>query len=187
MRGVTILAWVVIAIMGVNMANVVLNSGMNHGVGFDTFLAGASDPWQLFINNDLVAGLLFMVGWIIVREQGGRGIDTVAWVWMTMWWGNIVVAAYVLRAAGQARGDWTRFFMGRRAGVAAGKPLSLSVRILCGLAALTTLAWTLASIVTTGFAPIPTFGYTLGFAPIVLSFLLLALPGSDRIPAPVRR
>lgn len=176
MTGVRILAWIVIAIMGVNMANVLLNSGMDHGVGFDTFLAGASDPWQLFINNDLVTGLLFMVGWIILRERGGRVMDAVAWIWMVMWWGNIVVAVYVLRAVAQARGNWPRFFLGRAAGVTDGAPLRVPARIMCGVAALAVLAWTTAAVAAAGGAVIPTIGYVLGFAPIILSLALLAFP-----------
>ena len=54
------------------LRHVVFNSGMHHGEEFDTFPAGSGDPWQLFINNDMVTGLLFMVGWMIFREQGGR-------------------------------------------------------------------------------------------------------------------
>ncbi|MGK2908241.1 MAG: hypothetical protein ACSLE1_00310 [Sphingobium sp.] len=179
MRSARILAWVVIAIMGANLANVLLNSGVDHGVGFDTFLAGASNPWQLFINNDLVTGLLFMVGWIILRERGGRGLDIVAWVWMVLWWGNIIVAAYVLRAIGQAQGDWSRFFLGQQVGVIDGPPLSRQARLLCGLAALAVLAWAVTRIAATGGALIPVIGYILGFVPIILSFALLALPAKQ--------
>lgn len=191
MKAARILALVVIAIMGANMANVLLNSGMHHGVGFDTFLAGSGDPWQLFINNDLVTGLLFMVGWMIFREKGGRTLGTVAWVWMAMWWGNIVVAAYVLRAAGQANGDWSRFFLGRRAGVATVFSPAAPIRALCALSAITVLIWTIFGIRAAGFSPIPTFGYIMGFAPIVLSFALVALPprrdisGNDHVRAHV--
>jgi hypothetical protein len=176
MKGVRVLAWIVIAIMGANMANVSLNSGFGHGAGFDTFLAGASDPWQLFINNDLVTGLLFMVGWIILRERGGRGLDTLAWCWMVMWWGNIVVAVYVLRAAGQAQGDWGRFFMGRSTGEMPAAPLSSMARLLCGLAALGVLAWTGWGILATGGASLSILGYLLGFVPVVLTLVLLAVP-----------
>lgn len=176
MIGVRILAWVVIAIMGANMANVLFNSGLDHGVGFDTFLAGAADPWQLFINNDLVTGLLFMVGWIILRERGGRGLDALAWCWMVMWWGNIIVAAYVLRAIGQSQGNWHRFFAGHVAGVPADVSLPVPARLLCGLAALAMTAWTAMELTAAGGALVPTLGYVLGFAPIILSFALLAFP-----------
>lgn len=182
MKGVRILAWVVIAIMGANLANVVLNGGMDHGVGFDTFLAGSTNPWQLFINNDLVTGLLLATGWMICRERGARTLDVVAWVWMVMWWGNIVVAAYVLLAERQSGGDWRRFLLGRREGALPALRLGPVVRGVSGLLALATAVWTVTGIVAGGFAPIPTFGYVMGFAPVVLSFLLIALP-ARRPPA----
>jgi hypothetical protein len=176
MKGARIIAWVVIAIMGVNMANVAINSGMDHGVGFDTFLAGSGDPWQLFINNDLVTGLLFMVGWLIFRERGGRLADRIGWVWMMMWWGNIVVAAYVLLALWQAGGDDRRFFLGRREALLPALRIGSVARVAGGIMALLVAFWTLAGIVKIGFAPIATFGFVMGFAPVILSLLLVAWP-----------
>lgn len=176
MKGARIIAWVVIAIMGVNMANVAINSGMDHGVGFDTFLAGSGDPWQLFINNDLVTGLFFMVGWLIFRERGGRLSDRIAWVWMIMWWGNIVVAAYVLLALWQAGGDDRRFFMGRREALLPALRIDDVVRLASGIMALLVAFLTLGGIVKVGFTPIATFGFVMGFAPVILSLLLIAWP-----------
>ncbi len=176
MKGARIIAWVVIAIMGINMANVAINSGMDHGVGFDTFLAGSGDPWQLFINNDLVTGLLFMVGWLIFREQGGRLADRIAWVWMIMWWGNIVVAVYVLWALWQAEGDDRRFFLGRRVAQLPALRIGGLARVASGGMAAVVALWTLAGIMKVGFAPIATFGFVMGFAPVILSLLLIAWP-----------
>ncbi|WP_298400763.1 hypothetical protein [Sphingobium sp.] len=181
MKGARIIAWVVIAIMGVNMVNVAINSGMDHGVGFDTFLGGSGDPWQLFINNDLVTGLLFMVGWLIFREQGGRLVDRIAWVWMIMWWGNIVVAAYVLLALWQAGGDDRGFFLGRRVTQLPALRISAAARVASGILALLVTFWTLVGIVKVGFAPIATFGFVMGFAPVILSLLLVAWPARREI------
>lgn len=167
----------VILLMSVLMANILINDGMDHGVGFDVFLAGSGSPWQLFINNDLVTGLLFTCGWIIFREKGSRTIDTVAWVWMVLWWGNIIIGAYVIRAACQARGDWSLFFLGRRAGALAPVAIGTPLRILAVLGAIATTLWTAHMVISVGFAGIPTTGLVLGFAPVVLTFLLLALPG----------
>lgn len=177
-----ILGWLVIVIMSVLMGNILLHDGMDHGVGFDVFLAGAGDPWQLFINNDLVTGLLFMCGWIILREKGGRVIDTVAWVWMVLWWGNIIVGVYVLRAAWQAGGDWHRFFLGRHAAPLPQVTIGAPLRLLSALAAMVVAAWAALAIKATGFAAIPTIGYALGFAPIILTLMLLAKPGNT-VPA----
>ncbi|SEJ19467.1 hypothetical protein SAMN05518849_103310 [Sphingobium sp. AP50] len=183
MKGARIIAWVVIAIMGVNMANVAINSGMDHGVGFDTFLAGSGDPWQLFINNDLVTGLLFMAGWLIFREWGGRLADRIVWVWMIMWWGNIVVAAYVLLALWQSGGDDRRFFMGRREGALPTLRIGVVVRVPSGGMAALVAFWTLAGIVKVDFAPIATFGFVMGFAPVILSLLLIAWPSRSAAAA----
>ncbi len=176
MTAIRIVAWIVIVLMGLNMANVALRSGFDHGVGFDTFLAGQRDPWQTFIDNDLVSGLLFAVSWLIFRERGGRMIDTIAWVWMVMWWGNIVVAVYVLRAVARSGGDWQLFWLGRRAGLTDAAPLSPVLRLCCVLVAASVAVWLAIEIGRAGFAAIPTFGYLAGFLPVILSLALLALP-----------
>lgn len=179
MRGPQLLGAFVILVMGVLMANILIHDGMDHGVGFDVFLAGTGDPWQLFINNDLVTGLLFMCGWIMLRERGGRVIDTVAWVWMVMWWGNIVVGAYVLRAAWQSGGAWPRFFLGRHAGVFRGVGLPVLVRGLAGLGAIGVALWLAGAVMAVRGAAIPTTGYLLGFLPVIVSLLLLAFPARE--------
>ena len=176
MRAPIILSCAVIALMGVLMANILVHDGMDHGVGFDVFMAGAGDPWQLFINNDLVTGLWFMCGWMIFREKGHRMADILCWVWMVMWWGNIIVAAYVLRAAWQARGEWSRFFLGRRAGELRPIAFAVPVRMLFAALAIGVAVWTGLTVRGTGVAPMATAGLVLGFAPIVLTLLLLAAP-----------
>ena len=178
-RGV---AWAVIAIIAASLINVAVGSGMDHGVGLDTFLAGSKDPWQMMIGNDLVAGLLMTCAWIVFREKGGRAVDTVAWVWMALWWGNIVIAVYALVAAHQSGGDWARFFLGRRAGgplVRAWQP-SAPVRLASVACALATLAYLAVSLVGVRFAGLPTFGYVAAFVPVALSFALLARGGAER-------
>jgi hypothetical protein len=87
------IAILVIVIMSGFMLNILLHDSMGHGVGMDTFNAGMADPWRAFIGQDLVSGLFFTVSWLVFRERGGRVIDTIAWAWMALWWGNIVIAA----------------------------------------------------------------------------------------------
>lgn len=176
MTAIRIVAWGVIVLMLANGANVAINSGFDHGVGFDTFLAGQADPWRMFIGNDLVSGLLFAVSWMIFREKGGRAIDIVAWVWMVMWWGNVVVAIYVLRAVARSGGDWQIFLQGRRAGQRPASLLPATQRLCCAAGALAVAIWLAIAIPRTGFAAIPTFGYLAGFLPVILSLALLALP-----------
>ena len=172
-------AIVVIVLMSTLGANIILNDSLGNGLGFDVFLAGTGSPWQLFINNDLVSGLLFTTSWIIYRERGNRTLDTVAWVWMALWWGNIIVACYVLVALRQAAGDHARFFQGARAGALApawphpSRPLQL---LLLALAAVVTAA--LAQTLVGARDAIAAIGSLLGFAPLVLTFALLAFPGA---------
>ena len=183
MKLVQAIAWLVIAIMSVNLVNVLLHSGMDHGVGLDTFLAGTKDPWQTLIDHDLVSGLLFTCAGIIQRERGGRGLETMAWIWMALWWGNIVVAVYMLVAAYQSSGDWPRFFLGRHApapGIEAVWRPAPAIRLLCCLAALATLAYLALGLVRVGFAGLPSFGYLAAFLPIALSLGLLATRTDSR-------
>ena len=179
MRWAKGMALLVICIMTGFMANILIHDSMGHGVGLDTFLAGAVNPWQAFINQDLVSGLLLALTWIVFRQRGARVIDTVAWVWLVLWWGNIVVASYVLVATLQSQGDWVAFFMGRRSAVALRRVWpepGIAVRALCLLAAAGCAAWLALAISASGFAPIATAGYLLGFAPILLALVLLAFP-----------
>jgi len=176
MAAIRIVAWVVILLMAINVMNVALHSGFDHGVGFDTFLAGQGDPWRMLIGHDLVYGLLFAVSWMIFREKGGRAIDTVAWVWMVMWWGNIVVAAYVLRAVARSDGDWRLLLLGRRAGLGSAPRIAPMLRLGCAAGSVAVAAWLAIASPRTGFAGISTFGYLAGFLPIILSLALIALP-----------
>jgi hypothetical protein len=176
MTAIRIVTWIVILLMGASGVNVALHSGFDHGVGFDTFLAGSADPWRMFIGNDLVSGLLFAVSWMIFREKGARTIDTIAWVWMVMWWGNIVVAVYVLRAVARSGGDWQLFLLGRRAGLTDAPPPVPMLRLGCAAAALAVATWLALAIPRTGFAGVATFGYLMGFLPVILSLALLAMP-----------
>jgi hypothetical protein len=180
MSAVRRVAILVIVLMSALGANIVINDSLANGLGFDVFLAGAGSPWQLFINNDLVSGLLFAVTWIIYRERGNRAMDTITWVWMALWWGNIMVAAYVLVALRQAAGDDARFFLGKRAGALAQvwpAPSRVS-KILLLLIAAVIIAY-LGMLLVSARNAVAAIGSFLGFAPIALSLALLALPSTS--------
>lgn len=183
MNKVRVLALAVLGIMLVNVVNVAVKGGMDHGVGMDTFLAGMGDPWQVFINTDLVVGLWFPAAWILLRERGGRTIETVAWIWLLLWWGNIVLAAYVLRAVRQANGDWSLFFLGRSTtGAAIDRSATASrspYRYAWFAAAAAAAVYIAISLSRVGFAGLPAFGYIAGFTPIVLALVLLGLNGAE--------
>jgi hypothetical protein len=172
------LAILVIVIMSGFMLNILLHDSMGHGVGMDTFNAGMADPWRAFIGQDLVSGLFFTVSWLVFRERGGRMIDTIAWAWMALWWGNIVIAAYILVAVSQSRGDPALFFLGRRAGALhhVWRAPSLVLRGGCALGAVLVAAYLVHGLAAVFFAGIAAFGYTAGFLPVILSLVLLAMP-----------
>ena len=116
MKGLKVICWIVILMMIYYGSRILMEDSLGHGAGFDVFLAGAASPWQAFINQDLTSGLLIVLLWIIYRQKGERAIDTFAWAWMLLWWGNIVTATYVLIAIRQSEGDPARLFAGNRAG-----------------------------------------------------------------------
>jgi hypothetical protein len=172
------LAILVIVIMSGFMLNILLHDSMGHGVGMDTFNAGMTNPWRAFIGQDLVSGLFFTVAWLVYRERGGRVLDTIAWAWMAFWWGNIVIAVYILVAVSQSRGDPAMFFLGRRAGDLhhIWRAPSLPLRGLCALSALLVAAYLVRGLTAVQFSGIAAFGYTAGFLPVILSLVLLAMP-----------
>jgi hypothetical protein len=183
MKTVRIIAGVLIAIMSGNLVNVAVNGGFNHGMGLDTFLAGVRDPWQVFINTDLVVGLVLTISWIVFRERGGRAIDTLIWVWMVAWWGNIVVAAYVIRAASQAGNqagsDWSIFFMGKNAPGfkdAGAAPSSLA-KAIGAAGALAAIAYLVMALLAPGLSAIAVIGYAAAFVPVVLLCARMAMRG----------
>ena len=187
MKTIRILAVLVLVIQLVNMGIVLAGSGMGHGAGFDTFLAGMRDPWQNFINNDLVMGLLFTMSWIVFRERGNGVLQTVAWVWMAAWWGNIVIAVYVLKAVSEAKGSWPVFFMrghapGAQSFASFVIPGPLRMASLAGAALV--IVYLVYGLLSCRFAAIPAIGYVAGFVPVALSLALLGRPrGQHRLAA----
>ncbi|MCB5945638.1 hypothetical protein [Acidocella sp. KAb 2-4] len=176
---ISFIASVVLLVQLANLANVLLHSGMGHGAGLDTFLADMHDPWQNFINSDLVMGLLFSLSWLIFRERGKRRVQTIAWVWMAAWWGNIVIAIYALKAAREAQGAWPVFFMGSHspnASARTNRPAPLPLRLLCLGGVAVTLIYIAHGLLACAFATVPATGYLAGFLPIALSLALLGLP-----------
>jgi len=187
MKGLRIISWVVIAIMALCGLRILIADSLGHGAGFDVFLAGTPSAWQTFINQDLVSGLFIALAWMIHRERGGRPVDTFAWGWLVMWWGNIVVAVYVLAALRQSGGDARRMFAGRRAGTLA--PVwpvpALPLRGLLILAAAAILVY-MGLLVQRAADAISVAGALLGLLPLALGLVLLAFPAKPATGAMVR-
>jgi len=61
---------------------------------------------------DVYIGFLIFSGWIIYRERSvGRSL---IWVIFMMIFGNMTACLYILIAVRQGRGDWSRFWLGKR-------------------------------------------------------------------------
>ena len=179
MKTIQVIAGAVFVIMCANVVNVAVNSGMDHGVGLDTFLVGLRSPWTNFIGTDLVMGLVFSLSWLVFRERGNEALATIAWVWMAAWWGNIVIAVYVLKAAREAGGDWSVFFMGRHAPAGVmqrGWARPLPLRWLCLAGAVLVALYMVYGVVKCKFSALPTLGYLAGFLPVTLTLALLGRP-----------
>lgn len=171
----------VIILMSVLMGNILINDGFDTGLGMDRFIDGLKDPWQAFIGFDMMSGLFLMFGWIIYRQNGAPVVETIVWVLLGNWWGNIVIAAYILVALRQSGGEPGRFFMGARAGplraVWGAPPLALRGLCLIGAAGVATYAY--CAMRALDFAGLPAQAFVPAFAPVVLGLILLALPRNN--------
>ena len=177
MRWANIAAWSVLILQAVNMIQILLHDSMYHGVGNDYFNQSFKDYWGTFVSFDLMTGLVLFSTWLGWRESGSRLIGTVAWIWNILWWGNIVVAIYVLLAIYQSRGSILAFFAGNRSGetlreftwhsTLAGRAISLTL-------AIGTALWLWQALTFVRFKGVPAFGLYAGFLPLVLALLLLA-------------
>jgi hypothetical protein len=61
---------------------------------------------------DVYIGFMIFSGWIVYRERSfGRSL---IWVILMMIFGNMTACLYILLALRQSRGDWPRFWLGKR-------------------------------------------------------------------------
>ncbi|WP_159979030.1 hypothetical protein [Novosphingobium sp. 18050] len=164
---------VIIAMVGCGI-NIAIGDDIGHGAGMDVWLAGAANPWQLFINLDLMTGLLLAVTWIGWRERHNGLAMQVAWVLLTLWWGNLIVALYVLIALQEARGDGARFLSGVAQGAWA-DTLGGTLRIIFGLLALAAATTMTLGVLRVAPAFLPVLGYVSGLGSLAFFLGLLAL------------
>lgn len=176
-------ALVVVIAMAGCAANILINDNLDHGAGMDVWLAGLADPWQFFINLDLMAGLLMPLVWILWRERRNGLAVQIGWALVTLWWGNVVVAAYVLMALGEARGRPEVFFQGASAEAWIDR-LSIPIRVLFGVLALGAAVGTVIGLLHSHTALLPAVGYLNGLGAVAYFFGLLALRRSAPLPTP---
>lgn len=170
-----IVAGFVILLMLVLAANIGANDSFGHGSGMDTFNAGSSNPWQLFINMDLMSGLLLILGWMIWRERGESVLRIVAWAVLFLWWGNIAVASFILTSLYLSGGRADMLLMGRRIG----QPLPAGATgkwaaMLCLIGALASAIVMVRGLIAVQFVGMGAFGYAVAFGTLIFALLVFA-------------
>jgi hypothetical protein len=103
-----------IAILGLLAMSAVLVYGFTIG-HFNTEGAQLlSMPWGIVSMVDLYTGFVLFSGWIVYREKSA--LRSVIWVVAMMVLGFWAGSLYALIALFNSKGDWKRFWLGRRAG-----------------------------------------------------------------------
>lgn len=72
-----------------------------------------SMPWGIVSLVDLYVGFILFSGWIVFREKAW--LPSLIWVILMMVLGFWAGALYTFLALNSSRGDWNRFWFGKRA------------------------------------------------------------------------
>lgn len=102
-----------IALLGLVAMTVVLLYGFTVGnfSGEGSLLLDM--PWGIVSLVDLYVGFILFSGWIIYREKAV--LPSILWVVLMMVLGFWAGALYTFLALQRSRGDWKRFWLGKRA------------------------------------------------------------------------
>jgi len=169
----------VILIMGVNFAIAISSTGIHQGLGTDVFMTGsASNPWQAGIDADLVMGLVLMISWILWRER--RLADGLVWAFMVLYWGNIVVASYLLLQLNRSKGQWDFVLLGHHASGAIEeprRPWPFPIKVGLYLMACALAIYVVLASIAVKFTFAPTAGYFGGLGCVVAVLLRSAYAG----------
>ena len=101
-----------IALLGLLAMTVVLVYGFTVGDFAEEGKQLLSMPWGIVSLVDLYVGFVLFSGWIVYREESA--VRSVVWVVLMMVLGFWTASLYTLIALQTSRGDWRRFWMGRR-------------------------------------------------------------------------
>jgi hypothetical protein len=102
-----------VALLGVLAMGAVLLYAFATGDFSDEGRTLLSMPWGLVSLVDLYVGFLLFSGWIVHREKSP--LRAAAWIALTMVLGFFAASLYTLLALRASDGDWSQFWMGRRA------------------------------------------------------------------------
>ena len=104
----------VVAVLGVLVMAAILVYGFAVGDFGGEGQVLLSMPWGIVSLVDVYVGFVLFSGWIVYREKSL--LRSVVWITLVMILGNFTASLYALIALLTSRGDWKRFWMGRRAG-----------------------------------------------------------------------
>lgn len=176
MKLARLLCAVVIAVALLHFVLALRATGTALGLGMDTFLLGYfGNPWQAVIDIDLMLGLLMICAWMGWRESD-RAVG-LSWIFVLLWWGNLILAIYLYWQIGRSGGSWARVFLGdhTRGEKAPPSPAwPLAARGLLWLAAIGLAAFATIGCLQVQFAPVPTIGYVAGVGSLALAAAMLA-------------
>lgn len=109
MRAAKVLAWGMLLVMLGILAYAFREGSF---VGDGGILLGL--PWGREMLVEVYVGLALFAGWVIHREHSPW--RSAVWILLLACLGNLAAALYAVVALHQSRGDWNRFWRGRRAG-----------------------------------------------------------------------
>lgn len=101
------------AFLGTLAMTIVLIYGFTSGDFSSDGAALMQNPWGIVSLVDLYTGFTLFSGWIIFREKSAA--RSAVWVLLMMVLGFFAGSVYTLMALNRSKGDWTRFWMGKRA------------------------------------------------------------------------
>ncbi len=103
----------VIALLGLIAMSVVLIYGFTVGNFSEDGVKILSNPWGIVSLVDLYVGFALFSAWIVYREK--TFLSSVIWVILMMVLGFWAGALYTFLALQSSKGDWKRFWYGKRA------------------------------------------------------------------------
>ena len=87
--------------------------GFTQGDGWTEVKALVGYPWFNVSLVDVYVGFALLGGWIAYRERSP--LRAAGWILLILVLGNLVSCVYALLALARSDGDWSRFWLGRRA------------------------------------------------------------------------
>jgi hypothetical protein len=170
----------VIVVMLYHFATAIAATGIHQGLGSDVFFSGyRANRWQAGIDADLLVGLLLMVCWIFLRERSV--VNALVWSVLVFYWGNLVVALYILYQIQVSGGRWDLVMLGRHAANAPAEaprePWPLATKLLFWASAIAVAVYVARATAAANFAFLPSMGYAGGIGCFIYVLLRLAYVG----------